>query len=726
MTNKIVFYVNPTAALGGDGSKEAPFRSLVFAWAMAKERLKTPGTEITLSLSEGEHVIDETLTLNGRYLPDDSALSLVGVPGKTTVSSLVPIDASLFEKVGENLYAAKLPNVAAFRYLYVDGKIATLAHSGGRNTDDPDMHTMRYNRDANFKDGGSAIAQRKVYLHMDLVKPLIGDRTSGMVWLDNGENIEWHIDCEWNYNIIHMIGIDLDDTVEFDCETIKDKHYANYYPGKKELLVGCLMKRGEYEAFSLHPGYPTENRMYHLASHQAFIRKENDYYYNARTETLYYYTEGDITARTFACPQLDQLFSCRAVKNLSFYGITFTGADNMHLTLAGHNGGQACAEASRGDFPQEAAFYSKSATNLSFENCCFYELGCEGIRLGGRVTGFIVKNCTFRGLGSTAIRSGEPKLRKFDKEDGTENALIENNLIEDTGREYYEAPGIMFAACKDVTIVHNTIRRVPYTGISIGWCWGYNPCPHGELINLTGVYIAYNYVTDYMYNLADGGAIYTLGGNAPRTDHTLYNKTEGNVVVMSKHTGSGRGVCLMGMYYDGASTNWHSYKNVVVAQSTGADYDEENPGYDERFLWTFHERRRRSVYYFAQDYGAYGANNWSYNILNEDCYLIRPRQTEPYALNLELNYLTMGEAVDIVSDDDAKEAILREPMPKDLSFKERLLWKRRNAGARDVFNKDMKYIYAWDALPREAAELITTAGCDGAHPDLDELKADRY
>lgn len=182
----------------------------------------------------------------------------------------------------------------------------------------------------------------------------------------------------------------------------------------------------------------------------------------------------------------------------------------------------------------------------------------------------------------------------------------------------------------------------------------------------------------------------------------------------------------MGIYYDGASTSWHSLSNVVVAQSLGAAPDEENPGYSESFLKSFRERRRRSVYYFSQDAGVYAANNWSYNVLNEDCYFIRLRTKEAgIARDIETHFCTMGAVEDAVPE-EAKDAVLREPMPKGLSFEEAALVKRKKATARDIVNKNMHYVYDWCDLSDEAAALIVGAGCDGAHADLDELKRDRY
>ena len=113
-------------------------------------------------------------------------------------------------------------------------------------------------------------------------------------------------------------------------------------------------------------------------------------------------------------------------------------------------------------------------------------------------------------------------------------------------------------------------------------------------------------------------------------------------------------------------------------------------------------------------------------MLNEDCYFIRLRTRETgIARDIETHYCTMGDVADVVPE-EAKDGVLREPVPRGLPFEETLLAKRKRAAARDVVNKNMHYVNDWCDLSDEAAALIVGAGCDGVHADLDELKRDRY
>jgi len=57
----------------------------------------------------------------------------------------------------------------------------------------------------------------------------------------------------------------------------------------------------------------------------------------------------------------------------------------------------------------------------------------------------------------------------------------------------------------DTEIRHNTIRQLPYTGVSVGWLWNPEPTP------CQGTIVEANHIHDVMQVLSDGGGIYTLG-----------------------------------------------------------------------------------------------------------------------------------------------------------------------------------------------------------------------
>jgi len=54
----------------------------------------------------------------------------------------------------------------------------------------------------------------------------------------------------------------------------------------------------------------------------------------------------------------------------------------------------------------------------------------------------------------------------------TKDNLISNNLVENIGVEFYDAPGIFVGVTTRTSVTHNTILNVPWSGIAIGWGWG--------------------------------------------------------------------------------------------------------------------------------------------------------------------------------------------------------------------------------------------------------------
>ena len=66
-----------------------------------------------------------------------------------------------------------------------------------------------------------------------------------------------------------------------------------------------------------------------------------------------------------------------------------------------------------------------------------------------------------------------------------------------------------------------------------------------------------------MSGQADGGAIYTLGGNVENGYHEHFNYVHDNFVWYSDTCWDGQGI-VMPYYHDGASSNWHTYNNTLL------------------------------------------------------------------------------------------------------------------------------------------------------------------
>jgi len=124
---------------------------------------------------------------------------------------------------------------------------------------------------------------------------------------------------------------------------------------------------------------------------------------------------------------------------------------------------------------------------------------------------------------------------------------VDNCIIHDGGHIWKGAVGILVAHSGDNHITHNDIAGLEYTGISLGWRWGYGDVPSKH--NL----IAHNHIHHIGDILADMGGIYTLG-EAPGTI------LRGNVI----HDIEGSGHSGMrGIYNDNSTADMILENNLV-------------------------------------------------------------------------------------------------------------------------------------------------------------------
>ncbi len=258
-------------------------------------------------------------------------------------------------------------------------------------------------------------------------------------------------------------------------------------------------------------------------------------------------------------------------------------------------------QAAQAEWPIGGAIRGTGAKHCRLEGCTLKHVGGYGIDLGRGCQHDVVENCTIIDMGAGGVKLGETSGHPDQDLLPGWNA-VRNCLIAHGGRLHPAGIGVWIGASPYNTVAQNEICDLYYTGISVGWSWGYAPTDshHNTL--------EYNHVHDIGQGvLSDMGATYTLGlapGSVQRFNvfHDVESATYGG----------------WGIYFDEGTTGMLAENNLVYrCKSAG----------------------------FHQHYGRDNIVRNNIFALNRESQLMRTRAEEHLSFTFERNivYWTTGE-----------------------------------------------------------------------------------
>ena len=190
--------------------------------------------------------------------------------------------------------------------------------------------------------------------------------------------------------------------------------------------------------------------------------------------------------------------SQRPVAGVTFTGLTFSDGD-YEAPSDGLISPQSAV-------PVRGGFRATHAVDCRVEDCTFANLAGYGVDLGRGTQRWQFVGNTVRDLGAGGIRIGEPGDRQPDAFDACHSHRITDNEIIRLGRLFAPGCGVIIFQSGTNHVAHNHIADLFYTGISVGWNWGY------ELTPCRANVIEFNLVEQVgQGRLSDMGGFYTLG-----------------------------------------------------------------------------------------------------------------------------------------------------------------------------------------------------------------------
>jgi hypothetical protein len=251
---------------------------------------------------------------------------------------------------------------------------------------------------------------------------------------------------------------------------------------------------------------PQGGGAFFLTNSIAFLDSPGEWFEDLRSGQVYYWPrEGEEMASAEAiAPALETVMTVQGtldqpVSHLTFKNISFAHSTWMQPSRTGHvpiQAGMPMTD-SYGIRPKgtpdhpgldnqnwisrlPAAVTVQNANNIHFERCRFEHTAASGLDFVSGTHDDLIEGCLFRDIGGNGLQmasfqegpiENHVPYNPSDQRVVSQKERIANNLVTDAANEDWGCVGICVGYGREITIEHNEVNNVSYTGISLGWGW---------------------------------------------------------------------------------------------------------------------------------------------------------------------------------------------------------------------------------------------------------------